>query len=134
MSAGQFHWSKNPLGLYRDVANAKIAGVCAGLGNYLAICPRYIRIAAILACCFGFFVPVLAVYALLAVVLKPMPELVFNTPSEEKFWRSMAASPNRSASDLGARFRTMDRRLSDIEAKVTSEEFMLRQKFQDLRG
>ena len=33
MSADPFHWQRNPIGLYRDIRNAKIAGVCAGLAR-----------------------------------------------------------------------------------------------------
>ena len=135
MSAGQYHWSQNPMGLYRDVKNGKIAGVCAGLGQYLAIHPKYIRLAAILGCVFGFFVPILAIYILLAVVLKPLPDgPMFHSEAEERFWRTMSVSPNRTANDLHARFRTLDRRLADIESRVTSEEFNLRQKFRDLHA
>ncbi len=133
MSAGQFHWSHNPLGLYRDVEHGRIAGVCAGLGAYLSIRPKYLRLAAILGCVFGFFVPILAVYAALAILLKPMPPgPMFTSETEERFWRTMSVSPNRTAGDLQARFKTLDRRLADIETRVTSEEFNLRQKFRDL--
>jgi len=134
VSAGQFHWSQNPLGLYRDTQRGKVAGVCAGLGLYLDIRPKFIRLAAILGCVFGFFIPILAVYILLAILLRPMPNPLFQTPSEEQFWRTVSASPNRMTTDLKSRFRSLDRRLSDIETKVTSDEFDLRQKFRDLRA
>jgi len=134
MSAGQFHWSQNPMGLYRDVERGKIAGVCAGLGAYLTIQPKYIRIAAVLGCVFGFFVPIVVVYGVLAILLKPRPNTQFGSESEERFWRTMSVSPNRTAGDLHARFKTLDRRLADIETKVTSEEFNLRQKFRDLHA
>jgi len=134
VSAGQFHWSQNPIGLYRDMRRARIAGVCAGLGAYLCISPRFIRIAAILGCVFGFFVPIVIVYVALALLLKPMPDPVTISATEEKFWRSMSVSPNRTAGDLQARFKSLDRRLADIESRVTSEEFNLRQKFRDLHA
>ncbi len=113
MSAGQFHWSRNPLGLYRDTRHGRVAGVCSGIGAYLDIRPKFIRLAAILACVF---------------------DPLFQSPNEERFWRSVSASPNRTAADLKVRFRSLDRRLSDIETKVTSEEFDLRQKFRDLHA
>jgi phage shock protein C len=134
MNGAQYHWSQNPLGLYRDVQHGRIAGVCAGLGAYLSIKPKYIRLAAILGCVFGFFVPIIAVYVALAILLKPMPEVRFHSEAEERFWRTMSVSPNRTASDLTARFRALDRRLRDIETRVTSEEFNLRQKFRDLHA
>jgi len=132
VTAGQFHWSQNPMGLYRDIKRARIAGVCAGLGAYLCIQPKYIRLAAILGCVFGFFPAIIVVYVALAVLLKPMPEQVFVSENEERFWRTMSVSPNRTASDLQVRFKVLDRRLAEIESRVTSEEFALRQKFRDL--
>jgi phage shock protein C len=133
MSAGQFHWSKNPIGLYRDTRKAKVAGVCAGLAAYLDIRVKFIRIGLILGLVF-FFVPVSIAYVVLALVLKPMPEQMFQSEAEERFWRGVTASPNRTAGDLRARFRSLDRRLSEIETRVTSDEFSLRQKFRDLNA
>lgn len=133
MSAGQFHWSQNPMGLYRDIRRAKIAGVCAGLGAYLCISPKFIRLAAILSSIFFFPTPII-IYVILAILLKPMPDPVQVSESEERFWKSMSVSPNRTAADLQVRFKNLDRRLADIESRVTSEEFNLRQKFRDLHA
>lgn len=134
MNAGQFHWSRNPIGLYRDTRNARIAGVCAGLGAYFEIKPKFIRVAAILGMVFGFLPAILVGYIVLALLLKPMPEQTFNSAAEERFWRGMSASPNRTVEELRERFRALDRRLADIEGRVTSDEFNLRQKFRDLNA
>lgn len=134
MSAGHFPWSNNPIRLYRDTKRGRIAGVCAGLGTYLDVRVKYIRLAVILGMVFGFFVPITVVYVILALMLKPMPERLFQSEAEESFWRGVNASPNRTASSLRNRFRSLDRRLSDIESRVTSEEYDLRQKFRDLNA
>jgi phage shock protein PspC (stress-responsive transcriptional regulator) len=39
--------------LYRDMENAKVAGVCAGLGNYFDINPNYLRLAFLASLGFG---------------------------------------------------------------------------------
>ncbi len=134
MSPGQYHWSNNPIRFYRDTKRGKIAGVCAGLANYLDVRVRYIRLALILGMIFGFFLPIVIAYIILALALKPMPDKIFDSPKEEQFWRGVTASPNRATSELRGRFKTLDRRLSEIERKVTSEEFDLRQKFRDLKA
>jgi phage shock protein C len=134
MSSGQFHWSKNPLRLYRDTKHGRIAGVCAGLAAYFDIRVRYVRLALILAAIFGFFPWIVAAYVILALVLKPMPDKIFESPKEEQFWRGVSASPNRATTMMKNRFRALDRRLSDIERRVTSEEFDLQQKFRDLKA
>jgi len=134
MSAGQFHWSRNPIRLYRDTERGKVAGVCAGLANYFDIRVKFVRLAVILGMVFGFFVPILIVYVLMALLLKPMPTQLFASEKEEQFWRTVSVSPNLSVSDLRKRFRGLDRRLSDIENRVTSDEFDLRRKFRDLNA
>ena len=134
MSAGQFHWSRNPIRLYRDTERGKVAGVCAGLANYFDIRVKFVRLAVILGMVFGFFVPILIVYVLMALLLKPMPTQLFASEKEEHFWRTVSVSPNLSVSDLRKRFRGLDRRLSDIESRVTSDEFDLRRKFRDLNA
>ena len=134
MSAGQFHWSRNPIRLYRDTERGKVAGVCAGLANYFDIRVKFVRLAVILGMVFGFFVPILIVYVLMALLLKPMPTQLFASEKEEQFWRKVSVSPNLSVSDLRKRFRGLDRRLSDIENRVTSDEFDLRRKFRDLNA
>jgi phage shock protein C len=135
MSAGQFHWSRNPIRLYRDTERGKVAGVCAGLANYFDIRVKFVRLAVILGMVFGFFVPILVTYILMALLLKPKPtQPLFASEQEEHFWRTVSVSPNLSVSELRKRFRGLDRRLSEIESRVTSDEFDLRRKFRDLNA
>ncbi len=134
MSAGQFHWSCYRIRLYRDTERGKVAGVCAGLANYFDIRVKFVRLAIILAMVFGFFLPVLVTYILMALLRKPMPTQLFASEKEEHFWRTVSVSPNLSVSELRKRFRGLDRRLSDIENRVTSDEFDLRRKFRDLNA
>jgi len=134
MSAGQFNWSNNPIRLYRDTQNGRIAGVCAGIAAYLDIKVKFVRLAVILGMVFGLFVPITIVYVGMAVLLKPMPQQMFKSESEERFWRTVSVSPNLSVAELKSRFRALDRRLADMEARVTSDEFHLRQKFRDLKA
>jgi phage shock protein C len=134
MKPGQFHWSNNPIRLYRDTRNGRIAGVCAGLAAYLDIKVKFVRLGVILGMVFGLFVPIVITYIILAVVLKPMPEQIFKSPTEERFWRTVTVFPNLSVGELKSRFRSLDRRLAEMEERVTSDEFSLRQKFRDLNA
>jgi phage shock protein C len=134
MRPGQFHWSNNPIRLYRDTRHGRIAGVCAGLALYFDIKVKFVRIAVILGMVFGLFVPILLAYILLAMLLKPMPEQLFKSETEERFWRTVNVAPNLSVGELKTRFRSLDRRLAEMEARVTSDEFSLRQKFRDLNA
>jgi phage shock protein C len=134
MNAAQFHWSNNPIRLYRDTKHGRIAGVCAGLAAYFDVKVKFVRLAAILGVCFGFGVPIVIAYIVMALLLKPMPAQMFRSESDERFWRTVNVSPNLSVSELKTRFRSLDRRLAEMEARVTSDEFHLRQKFRDLNA
>jgi phage shock protein C len=134
MHSGRFHWSNNPIRLYRDTKRARVAGVCAGLANFFDIKVRFVRLAVILLTIWSGFVPGILIYVALALLLKPMPDNLFKSAEEERFWRTVSVSPNLSVSELRTRFRGLDRRLAEMEARVTSDEFQLRQKFRDLNA
>jgi phage shock protein C len=123
----------NPIRLYRDTANARVAGVCAGFAKYLDIRVKIVRIGMILGLVFAFWIFAPA-YVILALVLKPMPRQMFASPQEEQFWRRVSRSPNQMVGELKGRLRSLDRRLADIERSVTSDEFDLHRKFRDLKA
>ena len=54
--------------LVKISSEAKLAGVCAGLGRYLSLDPTLIRIGFVLAFFFGFGSP-LIIYIILALVM-----------------------------------------------------------------
>jgi len=122
---------RNPIRLYRDTEHSIVAGVCAGLAEYLGIERRVVRLL-VLVGLFFFFPPVFITYMVLAFILKPKPGPLFRSADEERFWRTMSTQPNRTVAELRQRFRNLDQRLSEIERRATSEEFDLRQKFRDL--
>jgi len=59
---------------------------------------------------------------------------VFKSEAEERFWKMVKTAPNLSVAELKGRFRALDRRLAEMEARVTADEFGLRQKFRDLNA
>jgi phage shock protein C len=133
MTGHFFRWPNCPPGLFRDPEHGKIAGVCAGLGAYFEVRPKFIRLAMIMGSVFGLFIPIMFGYVLLTLLL-PTP-----SSSEERFsgagaegvmWRGRGTGERIDA--LKDRFRALDRRLAAIEMQVTSEEFQLRQKFREL--
>ncbi|MBA4008921.1 MAG: recombinase RecF [Erythrobacter sp.] len=54
-------------GFRLDKNNAKLAGVCSGIGNYFNIDPMLVRIGFVLATLFGFGSPIL-IYAAIALI------------------------------------------------------------------
>jgi phage shock protein C len=140
MGMGSYRWPGFPAGLYRDPENGRVAGVCAGLGQYFQIRPKFIRVGIILGCIFGLFLPILIGYGLLTLMLPVVSEMRADDlrwssagqPDSEHSQGAAAGNWESRIDGLMDRFRGLDRRLADVEAKVTSEEFRLRQQFRDL--
>lgn len=119
--------------LYRDPARGVLAGVCAGIAEYVGLRPVQVRLLMVLALVF-FFVPTILGYVALALVLKPKPPDLYRAEDEARFWRTVRTAPKGALDSLRERFGGIDRRLARIESLVASEEFELRRKFRDIEG
>ena len=121
----------SPTRLYRNSAKGKVAGVCAGLGDYFGINPLIFRCLTIA----GLFVatlPTIAGYVLLAWLLDDRPADLFESEEEKHFWQDVHTRPRDATYGLRHRFREFDRTLRRMEAYVTSTEFELNRKIKDL--
>ncbi len=133
MTSSFFPWPEGPGGLYRDPEHGKVAGVCAGLGAYFQVRPKFIRLAMILGSVFGLFIPIIIGYVLLTVLLPIGPAAAADGARGQPGsgpWNERETGDRIDG--LKERFRSLDQRLAAIEAKVISDEFQLRQKFRDL--
>jgi phage shock protein C len=106
---------------YRDKANGKLFGVCAGIADYTGFDVALVRVC-FLAAVFMSGGSVLPFYFIAAMVTPTKPYVLQRSDSEEKqFWQGVRASPARAARDIRGRFKDIDRRLADIESYVTTE-------------
>jgi phage shock protein C len=117
--------------LWRDPDRGIIAGVCAGIANYIGTEPIVVRLVAVLGLIF-FFPPTVAAYVILAVVLPPKPRALYASPEEEAFWRAVNTAPTDTLGALKAKFRDLEDRLGQMESQVASGDFELHRKFRDL--
>ncbi|HXI86345.1 MAG TPA: envelope stress response membrane protein PspC [Parvularculaceae bacterium] len=119
--------------LRRNTQRGKIAGVCAGLADYLDWRVKWLRLGFILATIFFFPMPII-IYAVLAVVMKPnrFGGAIYQSTEEERFWRNFSVRPKATFSELKHRFRALDTRVEQMEYAVTSSEYGLRKQFRDL--
>ncbi len=116
--------------LYRRPGDeAKIAGVCGGLADYLGINASFVRFCALLGL-FMFTLPTFIGYFVLVWALDERPQDLFETDEEKAFWRGVRVEPSQTVSGLAHKFRSLELRLRSIEAQVTSPEFKMDQ---DLR-
>jgi phage shock protein C len=113
---------RNPHRLYRDKENGILAGVCAGLANYFGLNRRGLQLVVAVSTLF-FFPFVVPAYIVLAIILPVQPTNLYESESQEKFWRGVKLAPTDVFSNLNHRFRELDLRLQKMEAFVTSKEF-----------
>ncbi len=134
-------------GLRRDPWHGKVAGVCAGIGGYYGIRPKWIRIALIVSLFFNAPLTILA-YIIATLLLKPLPEASFGGRSEMNAGTSAQGSTRAQREETKAeeelpselrfaalkdKFRELEGRTGDIEGLVTSPEFRLRRDFRKMR-
>ena len=120
-----------PRRLYRDVRRGKIAGVFAGIADYMGFRVCMTRVIG----CFLIlmFMPLgLVAYVIAAMVLQPMPDNAYTGPVEERFVRSIRKSPEATFSSVRYRFKNIESRLQKMERYVTSSRFDLDREFDDL--
>lgn len=116
---------------YLDKQNGKWAGVCSGLADYTGVETLWIRLGVILlTITFGW--PLIA-YFVIAWLAPVKPVGLYTSREEQKFWQGVRANPSRSARDVRASFRELDRRLADIELYYTSRNKRLEDEIESLR-
>jgi len=118
--------------LYRDKQHRILGGVCAGLADYFGISRLAVRLL-ILVSLFMFTLPTIVVYAVAMFFLKDKPEEIDRDEEEKKLWQSMHRSPRDTMGNIRRRFSSMENRIRDMEAYLTSRKYKLDQAFDKLR-
>ena len=116
---------------YRDKANGKLFGVCAGLADYTGIDVLWVRVA-MLALTFtvGFTFPL---YFAIAILSESRPRELYTDSAEQRFWQGVRQSPTRATREVRARFRDIDRRLAAVEDYYVSSNPRLSAEIEQLR-
>ena len=109
-------------GLYRS-RNGVVAGVCRGLAEHFDFSVFWLRAMVVIIFLLSGIWPVVALYFLATLLMKPEPVRPFSSPGEEEFYDSYVRSPQGAASRLRQRFERLDRRIRRMEDTVTSREF-----------
>jgi phage shock protein C len=130
------------LGLYRNVEQGWITGLCAGIGDRLGVKPIWVRILAIVIAAVTHCIVPVILYLVLAFLIKPRDAAGSSSPAGVQMaYRDLtdsvtapSGSPGRRVADLKARFASLDARLNNLEAAAMSDELSLRRKFRDIGG
>lgn len=116
---------------YRDKVNGKFMGVCSGIADYTGVDALWIRLGfLILAFSMGwpFFL-----YFALGVLASKKPGYLYSDREEQKFWQGVRQSPARTAREVRASFRDIDRRLADVESFYVNSNPRLSAEIEKLR-
>jgi phage shock protein C len=118
--------------LYRDKHNAKLMGVCAGIADYTGINAGWVRLGAIVLTVMSsaMFIPI---YFLAGILLNKKPPHLYADQKEEKYWQRVRQNPKRSAREIRARFRDVDRRLAEVETYYVTSNPRLSAEIERLR-
>lgn len=116
---------------YRDKLNGKIAGVCAGIADYTGVDVLWVRLGMIVfTLSTGFGIPI---YIALALLADKKPATLYADREEQKFWQGVRQSPGRTAREVRAQFRDLDRRLAEVELYYVSANPRLSAEIEKLR-
>ncbi len=121
--------------LLRDKANAKVAGVCAGIANYFNIEAWLVRIIVVTAVIFGHgFVVILYIAAWMILDEKPAPQPTDAHKSVGVKTRVYQAGepPRRAFHDIDDEYRELETRLQAMERYVTSNAYQVDRELKNL--
>jgi phage shock protein C len=109
-------------GLYRS-RNGAIFGVCRGIGEHLDMSVGGVRFIAVVLLLFTGIWPVVFIYILAALMMKPEPVIPLENDAEEEFYNSYVSSRSMALSRLKRTYENLDRRVQRIEAIVTAPDY-----------
>ncbi len=117
---------------YRDKVNGKFMGVCAGIADYTGVDVLWVRLGTVALTLMGMgFIPV--IYLGIGIFGPKKPAHLYVDRQEQQFWQRVRQSPTRTARDVRASFRDIDRRLADVELYYVSANPRLSDEIERLR-
>lgn len=115
--------SPNRTGVPYRSRSGMVLGVCKGLATHLDFPLFWMRFFAILAMFFTGLWPLVGLYFLAALVMKPEPVIPFRTTTDEEFYNSYTSSRRTAIQRIRRTYEELDRRLQRLETRVTDREF-----------
>jgi phage shock protein C len=117
---------------YLDKQHGKWMGVCSGIADYTGIDALWLRVGAIVLTIAGSGMLIIA-YLAIGFLATKKPIGLYENDDEARFWQRVRTNPARSARDVRAKMRDIDRRLADMELYYTSRNTQLASEIDALR-
>ena len=109
-------------GLYRS-RNGIILGVCRGIAEYFDFSVFWVRAIVVIVLFVSGFWPIMALYFIAALLMKPEPVIPIQTEEEQEFYDSYTHSSKGAVDRLKRRYDKLERRIQRMEHTVTAREF-----------
>ena len=115
-------------GLYRS-RDGVFLGVCKGIADYFDFSPFWVRIGFVIIFLLSGFWPVIGIYIVASLLMKPQPVRPLQNEDEEEFYDSYVHSPRNAAQRLRRKYENLERRIRRMEDKVTDRDFDWERRF-----
>ena len=109
-------------GLYRS-RKGVIFGVCRGMAEYFNFSVFWLRTIVVILFFMSGFWPVVGLYLIVALLLKPEPVIPIQSEEEQEFYDSYTSSRRHAAHRLKRKYDNLERRVRRMEDIVTTKEF-----------
>lgn len=108
-------------GPYRAL-DGLILGVCKGVAEYFGVSVFWLRFAAVVITLLTGLWPIVGIYLVAALLMKPEPVLPFENESDEEFYNTFASSRRMALHRLQRTYERLERRIARMESIVTDRE------------
>jgi phage shock protein C len=108
--------------LYRS-RDGMILGVCKGVAEYLDFSVFWMRVIAVATMLFTGFWPMILLYFIGALLMKPEPVMPIDNDDDREFYDSYTSSRTMALQRLKRVFDSLDRRVQRMEDAVTTREY-----------
>ena len=109
-------------GIYRS-RDGVILGVCKGVAESFGVSVFRTRAIVLLIFLLSGLWPVMAIYFIAALLMKPKPVIPLQTEDEHDFYDRYVHSQRATVDHLKRRYEKLERRIQQMEHTITSREF-----------
>ena len=114
--------------LYRS-RSGMIFGVCKGLATYAEVSPLGVRFAFVLAVLLSGIWPMVLIYLVAAIFIKPAPLVAPENIEDWAFYNTYTTDRKAALASLKRKFDNLERRTRRVETIVTSPEYQWEKRF-----
>lgn len=115
-------------GLYRS-RDGVFLGVCKGIADYFDFSVFWVRLGFVIIFLLSGFWPVIGIYVVASLLMKPQPVRPIENEDEQEFYDSYVHSPRSAAQRLRRKYENLERRIRRMEDKVTDRDFEWERRF-----